>query len=83
MNRREVLKASVGLLLGLIPIAKYVDKKPIAISIRKDSKQQEANDILAKWEKTGLLDGLNGEMKTNLAMILDNQARELRKKIYG
>ena len=40
--------------------------------------QSDAARMAAKWAKTGLLEGLNGEVdKNNMAMILENQAKQL------
>jgi len=40
--------------------------------------QSDAARMAAKWGKTGLLEGLNGEVeKNNMAMILENQAKQL------
>ena len=42
--------------------------------------QSQSNDaarLAAKWEKTGLLEGLAGSNKTNMGVILENQAKQL------
>jgi len=40
--------------------------------------QSDAARMASKWGKTGLLEGLNGEVdKNNMAMILENQAKQL------
>ena len=42
------------------------------------NKQKEATRIAAKWEKTGLLEGLENEItKNNMALILENQTKQL------
>src|ERR1035437_3824186 len=41
------------------------------------SVQTAAQKLAAKWGKTGLLEGLAGEYKNNMAMILENQAKQL------
>lgn len=42
------------------------------------SQQAEANKIASKWERSGLLKGLNGEIeRNNMAVILENQAKQL------
>jgi len=42
------------------------------------SMQSDANRMASKWGKTGLLEGLSGEVdKNNMAMILENQAKQL------
>ena len=38
----------------------------------------EAKQLVAKWDKTGLLDGLNEDFqKSGMAIMLENQARQL------
>ena len=40
--------------------------------------QSDAARLANKWEKTGLLEGLNSEVnKNNMSMILENQAKQL------
>ena len=40
--------------------------------------QKEGEALLAKWEQTGLLEGLNeGQHKQGMAVLLENQAKEL------
>jgi hypothetical protein len=41
------------------------------------SVQSDAARLAAKWEKTGLLEGLTGTHKSNMGMILENQAKQL------
>jgi hypothetical protein len=42
------------------------------------SMQSDANRMASKWGKTGLLEGLGSEVdKSNMAMILENQAKQL------
>ena len=42
------------------------------------SMQSDANRMASKWGKTGLLEGLGSEVdKNNMAMILENQAKQL------
>ena len=41
------------------------------------SVQSDAARLASKWEKTGLLEGLNGTHKSNMGMILENQAKQL------
>jgi len=41
------------------------------------SVQGDAARLSSKWEKTGLLEGLNGANKSNMGMILENQAKQL------
>ncbi len=50
---------------------------------RMEFEQRKKDSIVKKWEKTLLLEGLSENAKLNLAMILDNQANELRKNILG
>ena len=40
--------------------------------------QEESKHLVTKWEKTGLLEGLNEDFKkTGMAVMLENQARQL------
>ena len=41
------------------------------------SVQSDAARLSSKWEKTGLLEGLNGTHKNNMSIILENQAKQL------
>jgi hypothetical protein len=41
------------------------------------SVQSDAARLASKWEKTGLLEGLTGTHKSNMGMILENQAKQL------
>jgi len=41
------------------------------------SLQSDAARLAGKWEKTGLLEGLNGSHKNNMGIILENQAKQL------
>ena len=41
------------------------------------SLQSDANRLASKWAKSGLLEGLSGYDKTNMSMLLENQAKEL------
>ena len=41
------------------------------------SVQSDAARLAEKWEKTGLLEGLNGSTKNNMGIILENQAKQL------
>jgi len=41
------------------------------------SLQSDAARLASKWEKTGLLEGMNGSQKNNMGMILENQAKQL------
>ncbi len=41
------------------------------------SLQSDAARLASKWEKTGLLEGLQGAQKNNMGMILENQAKQL------
>ena len=41
-------------------------------------RQEESKQLVGKWEKTGLLDGLNEDFaKNGMAVLLENQARQL------
>jgi len=41
------------------------------------SQESDAARLSEKWEKTGLLEGLEGSNKTNMGVILENQAKQL------
>ena len=41
------------------------------------SMQSDAAKLASKWEKTGLLEGMTGANKTNMGIILENQAKQL------
>ena len=41
------------------------------------SVQSDAAKLSGKWEKTGLLEGLDGTHKNNMGIILENQAKQL------
>jgi len=41
------------------------------------SVQRDAARLSEKWEKTGLLEGMNGSSKNNMGIILENQAKQL------
>jgi hypothetical protein len=41
------------------------------------SMQSDAARLAEKWEKTGLLEGMNGSSKNNMGIILENQAKQL------
>jgi len=47
-------------------------------------RQEESKALVNKWEKTGLLDGLNEDFKKNgMAVMLENQARQLIQEASG
>ena len=41
------------------------------------SVQSDAARLAGKWEKTGLLEGMEGTHKNNMGIILENQAKQL------
>ena len=41
------------------------------------SMQSDAAKLASKWEKTGLLEGLQDTNRNNMSMILENQAKQL------
>ena len=44
----------------------------------------EGSALLSKWEKTGLLEGLNGDQQRNsMARLLENQAKELLRERHS
>ena len=49
--------------------------------IRSRDLQKEGDALLSKWEKTGLLEGMNGDVaKNGMARLLENQAAQLLKE---
>jgi len=55
----------------------YINESLLGASPHK-SQQAEAKKLVSKWEKTGLLDGLNQEFqKSGMAVMLENQAKQL------
>ena len=48
--------------------------------IRARSLANEGEALLEKWEKTGLLEGLNDNGRSNMARLLENQAAQLLKE---
>ena len=58
-------------------MSNYVNENLLDASPYKKQKD-EAKMLVGKWEKTGLLDGLNEEFqKSGMAVLLENQARQL------
>jgi len=39
--------------------------------------RKEGDAVVSKWDKTGLLEGLNGNNRSTMARLLENQAKEL------
>jgi len=55
----------------------YINESLLGASPMK-SQQAEAKKLVGKWEKTGLLDGLNEDFqKSGMAVMLENQAKQL------
>ena len=55
----------------------YINENLLGTSPYK-SQQEESKKLVAKWDKTGLLDGLNEDFqKSGMAVMLENQARQL------
>ena len=55
----------------------YVNDNLLGTSPYK-SQQDEAKKLVHKWDKTGLLDGLNEDFqKSGMAVMLENQAKQL------
>lgn len=47
-------------------------------NIRKDDKKREVKALVSKWEQTGLLEGVERDRdRDNMAVLLENQAKEL------
>ncbi len=58
-------------------MSNYINENLLDASPYKKQKE-EAKHLVAKWDKTGLLDGLNEEFqKSGMAVLLENQARQL------
>lgn len=52
--------------------------KKLTEGIEQRDLKKEGSALLAKWEKTGLLEGLaDGRRKSTMAVLLENQAKEL------
>ena len=45
--------------------------------------RQEGDALLNKWTQTGLLEGLEGQKAQNMAILLENQAKQLLKESSG
>ena len=55
----------------------YVNNALLGASPYK-KQQNKAKELVSKWDKTGLLDGLNEDFKKNsMAVLLENQAKQL------
>ena len=55
----------------------YINENLLGASPYKNQ-QAESKKLVAKWEKTGLLDGLNEDFKKSaMAVMLENQAKQL------
>ena len=55
----------------------YINKNLLDSSPYKSQKAESAK-LVSKWDKTGLLDGLNEDFqKSGMAVMLENQARQL------
>ena len=46
-------------------------------SSQHKSLQEDAKKLSEKWEKTGLLEGLDGYDKNSMSILLENQAKQL------
>ena len=58
-------------------MSNYVNEALLDASPYK-KQQEEAKSLVNKWDKTGLLDGLNEDFQKNgMAVMLENQARQL------
>ena len=55
----------------------YINENLLDASPMKKQKE-EAKALVGKWEKTGLLDGIDGDYnRSGMSILLENQAREL------
>jgi hypothetical protein len=58
-------------------MSNYINKALLGASPYKKQKD-EAGKLVSKWDKTGLLDGLNEDFKkSGMAVMLENQAKQL------
>ena len=58
-------------------MSNYINENLLGASPMK-SQQEEAKKLVSKWDKTGLLDGLNEDFqKSGMAVMLENQAKQL------
>jgi hypothetical protein len=58
-------------------MSNYINENLLDASPHKKQKE-EAKHLVNKWDKTGLLDGLNEEFqKSGMAILLENQAKQL------
>ena len=61
-------------------MSNYINKALLGASPYK-KQRTEAKKLVRKWDKTGLLEGLNDDFqKSGMAQLLENQARELIKE---
>ena len=61
----------------------YINENLLSASPYK-SQQAESKKLVSKWEKTGLLDGLNEDFKkSGMAVMLENQAKQLLNEFTG
>jgi len=58
-------------------MSNYINEALLDSSPMK-KQQEESKHLVSKWDKTGLLDGLNEDFKRNsMAVLLENQAKQL------
>ena len=58
-------------------MSNYINENLLDASPLKNQ-QAESKKLVSKWEKTGLLDGLNEDFqKSGMAVMLENQAKQL------
>ena len=64
-------------------MSNYINKALLGANPHK-SQQAESKKLVKKWEKTGLLEGLNEDFqKSGMATLLENQARQLLNEFSG
>ena len=64
-------------------MSKYINEALLGASQYKEQRVV-ATQLVEKWDRTGLLDGLDGDFKRGgMAQLLENQARELIKESSG
>ena len=64
-------------------MSEYINEALLDASPYK-KQQAEAKGLVGKWERTGLLDGLNEEFqRSSMATLLENQAKQLINEANG
>jgi len=48
--------------------------------IAENAERQRRNEIIDRWDKLGMTEGLNGSIKDNIAILYENQAKQMLKE---